>query len=53
MNVRRNLLLLVTLAAAASPAWGQQAAAPVAGQANIEPQSAASIPDFSGVWRHG
>jgi hypothetical protein len=52
MNVRRILLLLVTLAAAASPASGQQAA-PAAGQANIDPQSAASIPDFSGVWRHG
>jgi hypothetical protein len=52
MNVRRNLLLLVTLAAAASPAWGQQAA-PAAGQANIGSQSASSIPDFSGIWRHG
>jgi hypothetical protein len=52
MNVRRILLLLVTLAAAASPASGQQAA-PAAGQANIDQQSAASIPDFSGVWRHG
>jgi hypothetical protein len=52
MNVRRILLLLVTLAAAASPASGQQAA-PTAGQANIDQQSAASIPDFSGVWRHG
>ena len=52
MNVRRNLLLLVTLATAAGPAWGQQAA-PAAGQANVGPQSAASIPDFSGIWRHG
>ena len=52
MNARRILLLLVTLAAAASPASGQQAA-PAAGQANIDQQSAASIPDFSGVWRHG
>jgi hypothetical protein len=53
MNVRRNLLLLVTLAAAVSPAWGQQTAAPVAGQANLGSQNASSIPDFSGVWRHG
>jgi hypothetical protein len=52
MNVRRNLLVLVTLAAAASPAAGQQAA-PVAAQAKISPQGAASVPDFSGIWRHG
>jgi hypothetical protein len=48
MNVQRTLLLLVTLAAAASPAWGQQE-----GSANAGPQSVASIPDFSGIWRHG
>jgi hypothetical protein len=52
MNVRRNLLLVVTLVAAAGPASGQQAA-PISGQADIGPQSAASIPDFSGIWRHG
>jgi hypothetical protein len=52
MNVPRNLLLLVTLAAAASPALGQQSA-PAAGQANIGSQHASSIPDFSGIWRHG
>jgi hypothetical protein len=52
MNVRRNLLLLVTLAAAANPAWAQQAA-PAAGQSNIGSQHASSIPDFSGIWRHG
>jgi len=41
MNVRRNFLILVTLAvAAATPGLGQ--AAP----------STASIPDFSGVWAH-
>jgi hypothetical protein len=38
--------------AAAGPAWGQQAA-PATGQAEIAAQSAASIPDFSGIWRHG
>jgi hypothetical protein len=56
MNIRRKLLLLVTLAAAASPAAGQQPA-PAAGQAKIvaqtAAQSAASTPDFSGIWRHG
>jgi hypothetical protein len=52
MNVQRTLLLLATLAAAASPAWGQQEAA-ATGQANAGPQSAASVPDFSGIWRHG
>jgi hypothetical protein len=31
---------------------GQQAA-PAAGQASGGPQSAASVPDFSGIWRHG
>jgi hypothetical protein len=38
--------------AIASPASGQQAA-PAAGQVNIGPQRAASVPDFSGTWRHG
>jgi hypothetical protein len=52
MNVQRTLLLLATLAAAASPAWGQQEGA-ATGQANAGPQSAASVPDFSGIWRHG
>ena len=48
MNVHRNLLVLVTLAAA-SPASGQQAEL-AAGQSIIGQQSAASIPDFSGIW---
>src|SRR5450755_4314860 len=52
MNARRNLLLLAILAAVAGPASGQQAA-PAAGQAEIAVQSAASIPDLSGIWRHG
>jgi hypothetical protein len=56
MNTQRNLFLLATLlvtsATAASPAWGQQAP-PAAGQADSGPQSTASIPDFSGIWRHG
>jgi hypothetical protein len=56
MNVQRKLLLLVTLlvtlAAAAGPAAGQQAP-PAASQADTVKQSAAAIPDFSGIWRHG
>ena len=49
---RRDFLLLVTLAAAAAtPALGQTAL-PTAGPAGSGPHGAASIPDFSGVWRH-
>jgi hypothetical protein len=55
MNARRDFLLLVTLAAAAAaaatPAFGQTAA-PAAGPAAGGAQSAASIPDFSGIWAH-
>jgi hypothetical protein len=51
MNVQRNLLLLAILAVA-NPASGQQAAS-AAGQPDAGPQSAASVPDFSGIWRHG
>jgi hypothetical protein len=42
----------VTLAAAASPASGQQPA-PAALQSNTMAQASASVPDFSGIWRHG
>src|ERR1700730_547384 len=56
MSAQRNLLLrvtlLVTLAAAAGPTAGQQAA-PAVGQADTVEPSAESIPDFSGIWRHG
>jgi hypothetical protein len=46
----RNFPLLAALAAAvAAPALGQTAA-PAVGAANT--QSAASVPDFSGVWTH-
>ena len=49
---RRDILLLVTLAAAAArPALGQ-ALAPAVGAASSGTHSAASIPDFSGIWRH-
>jgi hypothetical protein len=52
MNVQRNLLLLMTFLIAASPAAGQQAG-PAAAQGNTGSQTAASIPDLSGIWRHG
>jgi hypothetical protein len=52
MNLRRDFLLLVTLAAtAASPALGQDATR-AAGPAARGIQGAASIPDFSGIWAH-
>jgi hypothetical protein len=52
MNLkRRDFLLLVTLVAAtATPAFAQTVA-PAVGPHAIE-QSAASIPDFSGIWGH-
>ena len=50
---RRGLLLVVTLAAAAAtPAFGQ-AVVPTVGSADSVGESAASIPDFSGIWVHG
>ncbi len=49
---RRDFLLWVTLAAAAAtPAFGQTVA-PAAGPATSGTQSAASIPNFSGMWAH-
>jgi hypothetical protein len=53
MNAPRwNLLSLVTLAgAAAIPAWAQ-IVAPAAAPPGSETQSAASVPDFSGIWAH-
>jgi hypothetical protein len=49
---RRDFLLLVTLAAAAAtPALGQ-AVTPAAGPAKSDTHTAASIPDFSGLWSH-
>src|SRR6478752_406936 len=56
MAMQRDFLLLlslVTLATAvANPAFGQTAAPAVAPTQTAAP-GAASIPDFSGVWRHG
>jgi hypothetical protein len=49
---RRDFLLLMTLAAAAAtPALGQTPV-PAVGPAGNGMQSAASIPDFSGIWGH-
>src|SRR5882672_4777663 len=52
MRMQRHLLLLVTLAAAVTPASGQQSA-PAVAPVNVAAPAAASIPDFSGIWRHG
>ena len=49
---RRHFLLGLTLLAVVStPAWAQ-AVSPTTGAAGSGPRSAASIPDFSGVWAH-
>jgi hypothetical protein len=50
MNVRRNMLVLLTILWAVVPAGAQQVIS--AGSKGGVP-GAASIPDFSGVWRHG
>jgi hypothetical protein len=52
MNAQRNSLVVVTVLALATPALGQQVA-PGAGGGNAVSQGVASIPDFSGIWRHG
>ena len=49
---RRDILLLVTLAAAAATAALGQALAPAGGAASSGIHGAISIPDFSGIWRH-
>jgi hypothetical protein len=49
---RRDFLLVVVLGAAAAPAFGQ-AVAPTVAPANSGKESAASVPDFSGMWVHG
>jgi hypothetical protein len=50
MNVQRDFLLLVTVAAAvATPAWGQAAAPEATGRVT---QSDSAIPDLSGAWNH-
>src|ERR1700750_42916 len=52
MNVQGHLLLLATWAAALTPAFGQQSV-PTAASGGVRGQSSASIPDCSGIWRHG
>ena len=54
MHVTRwEFLVLVTLAAAAAPPALGQDAAPAVGPAGARgSQSAASVPDFSGIWGH-
>ena len=50
MHRRQDFLSLVVIAAAVvTPAWGQ-IGVPAAGPASV--QTAASIPDFSGIWGH-
>ena len=48
---RRDFLLLATLAAASVTAFGQ-AVTPAVGPTGSGAQSAATIPDFSGIWSH-
>src|ERR1700704_6112222 len=53
MNAQRHLLLLVvTLSAVVAPASGQQPA-PAVAPADTGAKGAGSVPDFSGIWRHG
>src|SRR5215471_7480402 len=51
MNFQRWYFLLVLLAAGVMPALGQTVA-PTVGPANSGKESAASVPDFSGIWVH-
>jgi hypothetical protein len=51
VRLRNFLFSAILAAAAATPAFGQ-AVAPAVGPANSDKPSAASIPDFSGVWSH-
>ena len=52
MTMQRDFFLLVTLVTAlASPALGQTTGGVLA--ANPTSPGTASVPDFSGVWRHG
>src|SRR5258708_20835015 len=51
MNMQGHVLLLGT--GAAIPLASAPQFAPTAAPANPGAQSAASIPDFSGIWRHG
>src|SRR5580704_8490185 len=50
--LRRDFLLLVTLAAAVATPAAAQTVAPAAGPGHGVTQGAASVPDLSGVWTH-
>jgi hypothetical protein len=52
MNVRRDFLLVATLAAATATPVSGQSVAPTVGPANSGKESIASIPDISGRWIH-
>ena len=52
MNVQRHLLSLVTSAALMTFACGPHVG-PAAAPVDAAARSAESVPDFSGVWRHG
>lgn len=53
MHRQRDFLLLVTLAVATATSAPGQTVVPLAAPAGSGTQSAASIPNFSGVWSHG
>src|SRR6516225_1005772 len=53
MRVQRHFLLLATVAAALASPASAQTAAPAAAAGGSGKQGAASVPDFSGTWRHG
>ena len=53
MRVQRHFLLLATVAAALASPASAQTAAPAAAAGGSGKQGAASVPDFSGIWRHG
>src|SRR5438034_3112148 len=51
MKWRDFLVLVIMVSAISTPAWAQ-AVPPVTGQVGSGTRTAASIPDFSGVWAH-
>jgi len=50
--MQRNFFLLAILAASASTTALGQTQTPAVGSAGNDTQSAAAVPDFSGLWRH-
>ena len=51
MNMQRDLILLVILAAVATPTFAQTSI-PTVGQSGSSMKGDESIPDFSGIWAH-